>query len=344
MKTADFDYDLPRESIAQRPLADRAASRLLVLRRGGEGLEHRRFADLPEYLESGDALVINDTKVLPARLLGRRPTGGRVELLLLENTDGNDWTALARPGRAARAGDVIAVADGFTAEVLSVLPGGERLVRLRAADVAAAVALHGHVPLPPYIERDYEAAEDAPDRQRYQTVYADVPGAAAAPTAGLHFTPELLSQIEARGVRVVRLTLHVGRGTFEPIRAETLADHVMHAERCWLSPAAADTLNWAREVGGRIVAVGTTCVRTLETAVGESGLFRPFVGLAQLFITPGYRFRGVDVLLTNFHLPRSTVLVLTCAFGGREALLSAYAEAIREGYRFYSYGDAMLIL
>lgn len=344
MRASDFDYDLPRELIAQQPLADRASSRLLVLDREKDGVEHRRFPDLLDYLRPPDVLVINDTKVFPARLLGRRPTGGRVEILLLEDLGGGDWTALVRPARALRPGAVVHIADDLSAEVVAAADGGERVVRLHAEDVSAALERHGHVPLPPYIRRDWEKGEDDADRGRYQTVYAREVGAAAAPTAGLHFTDELLSAIEAKGIGVVRVTLHVGRGTFEPIRSEDVDAHRMHAERCFVGEEAAERINASRRAGGRIVAVGTTSVRVLETASGEDGLVRPFDGWADLFIKPGYVFRAVDVLLTNFHLPRSTVLVLACAFGGRERVLGAYREAIRERYRFYSYGDAMLIL
>jgi S-adenosylmethionine:tRNA ribosyltransferase-isomerase len=353
MLVSDFDYDLPPELIAQRPPERRGESRLLVIPRQGGPLQHRAFADLPGYLRPGDCLVLNDTKVLPARLIGRRATGGQVELLLLRPLGGGLWEALGKPARRLRVGERVSFGGGhaegptsvgpqaLTAEIVGVGDEGLRTVRLEhEGDLLPLLEQVGQMPLPPYIRREHPETED---RARYQTVYADRPGAVAAPTAGLHFTDELLGRIEAMGVTTARLTLHVGLGTFRPMAVERLADHVMHAEWYRVPPPAAATINQARQTGGRIVAVGTTVVRTLETVVGDTGLIGPGEGTTDLFITPGFQFRAVDALLTNFHLPRSSLLVLVSAFAGRERILEAYHEAIAHGYRFYSYGDATLI-
>jgi len=355
VRTADFDYELPPGSIAQAPPPRRSDARLLVLRRQGGGLEHRRFTDLPDLLAPGDLVVVNDTRVLPARLQARRPTGGRVELLLLhprdpaaEPTAAAEWVALARPARRVRLGQVLPLVEpgGTTpgdaaAEVVGLLGEGRVELVLRGVPAEGALALlrrFGQVPLPPYIHRSL------PDPERYQTVYARAAGSAAAPTAGLHFTAEVLAALQARGVQRTSVTLHVGLGTFRPVLAERAEEHRMHAEWCEVRPAAAEALARARARGGRVLAVGTTAVRTLESRVEPDGSVRPGSGWTDLYILPGRAFRAVDALLTNFHLPRSTLLMLVAAFGGREPVLAAYAEAVRSGYRFFSFGDAMLVL
>ena len=342
MKTSDFDYELPREFIAQYPADRRDESRLLVVRRDGGALEHRLFRDVGEYLEPGDVLVVNESEVIPARLLGRRSGGGRAEMFLLRDLADHRWEVLVRPGARIREGAELSFGDGqLMARVEEVLPDGKRVVSLSApGDVAAAAERLGAVPLPPYIDREPEPA----DSQRYQTVYARVPGAVAAPTAGLHFTEELLAELGAAGVATARLTLHVGIGTFRPVAVEDPADHRMENERFDVPVAAADEINEARDAGGKVIAVGTTSVRTLESVAGEDGHVEAGSGSTDLFIRPPCRFKCVDVLLTNFHLPKSTLLMLVSAFAGRERVLDAYAEAVRERYRFYSYGDAMLLL
>lgn len=335
---SDFDYDLPEGLIASRPAPARDESRLMVLHRSGEGIEHRVFRDVVDYVRPGDALVVNETKVFPARLLGRGPGGGKVELLLLRRVEGEVWEALGRPGRRLRDGAQVRVGDGdLTAEVVEVLPGGRRRVRLRGDDVESVLRRIGRVPLPPYLRRE-EAPED---RERYQTVYARTPGAVAAPTAGLHFTQDLLDRIRDRGVDLVPVLLHVGPGTFRPVTEEDPARHRMEAEYYEIGPDAAARIASARPRGGRVIAVGTTTVRALETAAAGGDASS---GWTEIFIHPPYTFRAVDILITNFHLPRSTLLMLVSAFAGREFVLQAYREAIERGYRFYSYGDAMLIL
>lgn len=342
MLTRDFDFDLPPESIAQQP-APRGESRLLVLDAEGAA-RHRRVRDLPRLLRPGDLLVLNDTRVIPARLWGRRAGGGegKIELLLTEKIGDRDWDALVKPGRRARPGTVIALdaeGSGLTAEVIEKDPSGRHRLRF-SEPVEPHLDRLGHVPLPPYIQRPDAAA----DRERYQTVYARSPGAIAAPTAGLHFSEELLREIAAAGVETATVTLHVGLGTFKPVTAERIEEHRMERERWELPEETAEAIRRTRERGGRVVAVGTTVVRTLESAAlsGEDEI-QGGGGATELFITPGFRFRVVDALLTNFHLPRSTLLMLVSAFAGKERVLAAYAEAIREGYRFYSYGDAMLV-
>jgi len=339
--TSDFDYELPAASIAQEA-APRGESRLLVLDREGPD-RHARVGDLPRLLHSGDLLVLNDTRVIPARLFGRRAgsigqTGGRMELLLIERLDELEWDALVKPGKRARPGTVIELDADLTAEVTDKREDGRHRLRF-SAPVEPHLDRLGHVPLPPYIHRP-----DTPeDRERYQTVYARSPGAVAAPTAGLHFTARLLEEIAAAGVAIARVTLHVGIGTFKPVTAERIEDHRMERERYEIGEEAATAIRHARE-RGRVVAVGTTVVRTLESAaLAGEGTVRPGAGATELFITPGFRFQVVDALLTNFHLPRSTLLMLVSAFAGRERVLAAYEEAVREGYRFYSYGDAMLV-
>ncbi|MGQ9523843.1 MAG: tRNA preQ1(34) S-adenosylmethionine ribosyltransferase-isomerase QueA [Armatimonadota bacterium] len=337
MLLSDFDYDLPQELIAQEPIYPRDASRMLVLRRTTGEVEHRTFQDLPDYLVPGDVLVLNDTKVYPARVYAQRRTGAKVELLLLRKLDERRWEALVSPGKRARSGERLLVGNG-SAEVLvgERTDAGGRVVEFDGGMTAEDVLRQfGRMPLPPYIKRDLE------DQQRYQTVYAREEGSVAAPTAGLHFTPELLYRIEAMGVKVVRITLHVGLDTFRPIHEECVEDHRMHSEEYSIAPEAAEAINSA---SGRVVAVGTTSVRALESAALQSGVVQPGRRSTRLFIMPGYQFRVVDALLTNFHLPKSTLIVLVSAFAGREKVLSAYREAIERRYRFYSFGDAMLIV
>lgn len=339
-RTADFDYDLPPELVASRPAPRRDASRLLVLRPDG-GFDDRRFPDLGDYLSPGDVLVLNDTRVFPARLTGRKPTGAGAEILLVRpRPEPDHWEALVRPGGKLKPGRVVDVAPGFRVHVVDSVPGGGRLVRLEGDDDPwRLIERHGRVPLPPYIDRE----ADAEDAERYQTVYAANRGSVAAPTAGLHFTTGLLDRIEESGVRLVRITLHVGIGTFRPVSADRPADHELHAERYVVSAPAAAALNERRAAGGRVWAVGTTSVRTLETVCDADGQFHAGEGWTDLFIRPGYEFRGVDALVTNFHLPRSSLLMLVAALAGRERVLAAYAHAIEQRYRFYSYGDAMVV-
>ncbi len=340
MKVDLFDYTLPPERIAARPVEPRDAARLLEVRSGG--LADRRFTDLPELLRPGDLLVFNDTRVIPARLRGRRGTAG-VEVTLHRDEGGGLWRVFARPARKLRPGDRVEFAADFAAEVVEKGERGEVTLRFDRSDAALRAALdrHGAMPLPPYIPRARGA--DPRDATDYQTVYARRDGAVAAPTAGLHFTPRLLDALTARGVGSAWLTLHVGAGTFLPVRAEDTRDHRMHAEWGQIDEAAARAIEETRAAGGRIVAVGTTSLRLLETAAGEDGRVAPFAGETALFITPGYRFRVVDLLITNFHLPRSTLFMLVCALAGVERMKNAYAHAIATGYRFYSYGDASLI-
>lgn len=339
-RASDYDYELPPDLVASRPAARRDGSRLLALEPGG-GLRDRAFPDLLDYLEPGDALVLNDTRVFPARLIGHKPTGAAAEVLLVRpRPEPGLWEALVRPGGKLKPGRVVDVAPDFRVIIEDSVAGGGRLVRLEGAgDPAELIERHGRVPLPPYIDRE----DDAEDRRRYQTVYATHRGSVAAPTAGLHFTTELLDRVRAAGVRLVRLTLHVGIGTFRPMSAERVEDHELHEEKYEVSEEAAADLNAARTDGGRIWAVGTTTVRTLETVVGPDGGYSPGAGWTGLFIRPPHEFHGVDALVTNFHLPRSSLLVLVSAFAGRERVLEAYRHAVRQRYRFYSYGDAMVI-
>ncbi|HIE04327.1 MAG TPA: tRNA preQ1(34) S-adenosylmethionine ribosyltransferase-isomerase QueA [Candidatus Latescibacteria bacterium] len=338
MKVDDFDYQLPEGLIAQHPVEPRDHARLMVLHRDSGTLEHRRFYELPRYLREGDVLVVNESKVFPARLLGRRPSGGRVELLLLRRLEGDLWEALARPGRRVRPGERLYFGGGeLTCEVVERRKDGKRVVKF-SGDLEA-IRRFGQVPLPPYIRRPPVPE----DEERYQTVYAKVEGSVAAPTAGLHFTEELLSKLREEGVKIVPVVLHVGPGTFRPVEGE-LSDHSMEQEYYEVTDKAAEVINEARGRGGRVVAVGTTSVRVLETVTDGEGRVRPGSGWTELFIYPPYRFKAVDVLITNFHLPRSTLLMLVAAFAGRRRVLEAYGEAVRLGYRFYSYGDAMLII
>jgi S-adenosylmethionine:tRNA ribosyltransferase-isomerase len=344
----DYAYDLPEDRIAQEPAARRDASRLLVLDRASGTVEHCAFVDLPELLDPGDLLVVNDTRVLAARLLGRKHGGGEAEVLLVERLDAvgtgeETWAALLR--RAPAVGGAIALGEGVVATVLA-REGPSGTVRLAAAggDLAASLARLGRVPLPPYVRRRPGDPRETADRERYQTVFARVPGAVAAPTAGLHFTPEVLERLRERGVERTAVTLHVGPGTFLPFRESTIADDVvLHEERFEVPEPAAEAIAAARGRGARVVAVGTTVARTLETAARAGGTVRAGQGRTRLFLRPGSRFAVVDALLTNFHLPRSSLLLLVCAFAGRDAVLAAYRQAVAEGYRFYSYGDAMLV-
>ncbi len=353
----DFDYELPRERIAQRPAPRRDESRLLVVDRASGSWRDARFAEIGDHLRPGDLLVVNETAVLPARLRARRADGAEVEILLVrpadrsnpEDVSGGEWEALAGPARKARPGERLellgrdgSLAEHSSVQVLEQLPSGGRRVRLRVpGDPREWIASHGHVPLPPYIDRPDEAL----DRERYQTVYARRPGAVAAPTAGLHFTSELLDRLAGRGIRRAAVTLHVGPGTFRPVTAERAEDHVMEQEWYRIGGETAREIGETREAGGRIVAVGTTTVRALESAArGWAGGPAASEGWTDLFLLPGAEFRVVDALLTNFHLPRSTLLLLVSAFAGRELVLEAYRHAVRAGYRFYSYGDAMLIV
>jgi S-adenosylmethionine:tRNA ribosyltransferase-isomerase len=343
---SDFDFELPEELIAQRPAAARDASRLLVVERASGRLVDTRFGEIGNWLEPNDLLVVNDTRVFPARLVGRRePSGGRVELFLVEESAGA-WEALARPAARVRPGDLVVFGEGddrLEADVVERRDGGRRLVRFRDPDrFWERLERWGQTPLPPYIRR--ESGDDARlDRERYQTVYARERGAIAAPTAGLHFTRELLDALEARGVRRTAVTLHVGYGTFQPVRVDVVEKHRVEPESYEIPRAAADAVAAARAAGGRVVAVGTTTTRALESAATTEGL-RVGRGVADLFIHPGYRFQTVDALVTNFHLPRSSLLMLVAALAGRELVLEAYRHAVRERYRFYSYGDAMLIV
>jgi len=337
MLTEDFDFHLPDSAIAQHP-APRGQSRLLVVDAEGSA-RHRVVADLPESLLPGDLLVVNDTRVLPARLFGqRRPGGGRIEVLLAEKQGQLRWDALVKPGRRARPGTVIDFEEGLSAEVESKGEDGRHGLCF-SQEVEPWLEQFGHIPLPPYIKRP----DDIADRQDYQTVFAENPGAIAAPTAGLHFTPELLERLVARGVECAAVTLHVGLGTFKPVKVTLVHEHRMDAERYAISPATAEAIRRTRDRDGRVVAVGTTVVRTLESAAAKDGMVGAGSGNTRLFITPGFRFRTVDALFTNFHLPCSTLLMLVSAFAGRQRVLAAYEEAVGEGYRFYSYGDAMLL-
>ena len=339
MKTHDFYYDLPQELIAQTPLEQRDASRLMVLNRQTGEISHRHFHDILDYLNPGDCLVMNDSRVLPARLLGHRPTGGMAEVLLLRDLGNKCWECLAKPGRKLQPGSTVIFGDGeLTATVRDVQEDGNRVVEFHYEGIFLEILERlGKMPLPPYIKAELA------DQERYQTVYSREVGSAAAPTAGLHFTKELLEEIRAKGVKTAFVTLHVGLGTFRPVKAEEITEHHMHSELCMMSAETADILNETRKNGGRIVCVGTTSCRTLESLVGEDGTFCAASRWTDIFIYPGYRFRAMDALITNFHLPESTLVMLVSAFAGREHVLHAYEEAVKERYRFFSFGDAMFI-
>ena len=340
LKTEDFWYDLPEELIAQTPLKQRDSSRLLMLDRKTGETYHCHFYDIYEYLQPGDCLVMNDSRVLPARLLGRRPSGGAVELLLLRDMGNKQWECLAKPGRKLQPGQEVIFGDGeLTATILSVLDDGNRLVEFHYEGIFLEVLERlGKMPLPPYIKAQLE------DQERYQTVYSREVGSAAAPTAGLHFTPDLMEKLRSKGVSIAFVTLHVGLGTFRPVKVENVLDHHMHSELCILPEETAAILNKTRAEGGRIICVGTTSCRTIESLARSDGTFAPGSKWTDIFIYPGYTFRAMDGLITNFHLPESTLVMLVSAFAGRENVLSAYGEAVREKYRFFSFGDAMLIL
>lgn len=340
LKTEAFDYELPESLVAQEPLTRRDDSRLLVLERNSGLLEHSCFRQLPRYLKKGDLLVLNDSRVFPARLLGKKERGGPVELFLLQQQENGDWQALCRPGKRAKPGAKLIFGDGeLVAEVRHVTAAGERIVRMHGKKpLTELVSALGKVPLPPYIKKELHDAE------RYQTVYARKSGSVAAPTAGLHFTEEVFNELSRHGIAWTYLTLHVGPGTFRPVKTEYVTQHSMHKERYTLEPAVADQINDVKNRGSRVVAVGTTCCRVLETQGDERGKVHGGEGETDLYITPGYHFKVVDALITNFHLPRSTLLMLVSALAGREETLQAYAEAVKEGYRFYSFGDAMLII
>ena len=344
MELSKFDYDLPSELIAQAPAPTREASRLLVIDRARGAFADHVFAELPELLRPGDCLVVNNSRVIPARVLARGAGGHAVELLLIERVDARRWRALVRPGRRCRVGVELAVghASGPRLRVVSVDADGPRVVERLGGTIEDLMHCYGVPPLPPYITRF--AAPTQEDRERYQTVYARTPGSVAAPTAGLHFTPDLLAALGRRGVEVHELTLHVGPGTFRPIKTEAIESHVLPPERVSIPASVADGVNRAKAEGRRVVAVGTTTTRALESASTASGRVQPLDDAARTYITPGYSFRAVDALLTNFHLPRSSLLVLVAALAGRELILKAYAHAVHAGYRFYSYGDATLIL
>jgi len=336
MKTSDFDYKLPEASIAQTPAEPRDSSRLLVLHRETGKLEHRIFRDVVEYLHAGDLLVLNQTRVIPARIYARKETGGRVELLLLRRRDELTWEALVG-GKGLRVGKPIKVEDGPQAHIMENLDGSERIIKF-SEPIEPYFSKVGNVPLPPYIH------EKLNDPERYQTVYALEPGSTAAPTAGLHFTPRLLEELKVKGVKIAYVTLHVGLDTFAPVKEADPQEHKIHSEWCQLPQETANILNQIRQNGGRVVAVGTTTVRTLESAtIGQNGIL-PYLGATSVFILPGYQFQIVNAMITNFHLPQSTLIMLVSAFAGRERILSTYETAIKKGYRFYSFGDAMIII
>ena len=335
----DFDYFLPEELIAQTPLSDRPSSRLLVLDKDSGGVSHRTFRDILDYIEEGDCLVLNDTKVLPARLLGTNKTGAAIEFLLLSQREGDVWEIIVRPGRKCTPGKVISFGDGkLTGEILEVLDNGNRIVRFSYDGIFNEILDElGEMPLPPYIH------EKLSDRDRYQTVYAKNEGSAAAPTAGLHFNEEFLEEIRARGIKTAFVTLHVGLGTFRPVKVDKIADHVMHKEFYWVNKECADIINETKKSGKKVICVGTTSTRVLESVADENGFIEPCSGETGIFIYPGYKFRCLDALITNFHLPKSTLIMLVSALAGKENIISAYDEAVKEKYRFFSFGDAMFI-
>ncbi len=339
MKTSDFMYELPERLIAQTPLERRDGSRLLVQDKTSGETEHRHFFDLPEYLRAGDCLVLNDSRVIPARLIGARPTGGAIEVVLLRDLGDNRWECLVRPGKKMRPGHSVVFGDGeLTGTVEEVTEGGNRIIRFAYEGIFLEILERlGRMPLPPYIK------EQLQDPERYQTVYSRHPGSAAAPTAGLHFTEKLLDDIRAMGVGVKFVTLHVGLGTFRPVKVEDIEDHEMHSEFCTVPGDTARAVNDTHAAGGRVIAVGTTSCRTLESFTGEDGLLRPESGWTNIFIYPGYRFKCIDGLITNFHLPGSTLMMLVSALAGREHIMEAYRQAIEREYRFFSFGDAMFI-
>jgi len=339
VKTSDFNFDLPEELIAQTPLKQRDASRLLTLDKVSGQTGHHHFYELADMLRPGDCLVMNNSRVLPARLIGHRETGGACEVLLLIDRGENVWECLVRPGRKLKPGAKVIFGDGeLTGEIVSEVEGGNRLVRFHYEGIFLEVLERlGRMPLPPYIKAELQESE------RYQTVYSKVSGSAAAPTAGLHFTPELLEKLEEKGVKLCYVTLHVGLGTFRPVKAENILEHEMHSEYCVIPQETADTINETKKNGGRVICVGTTSCRTIESWAGEDGIMRASAGWTNIFIYPGYKFKVLDALITNFHLPESTLIMLVSALAGREHVLAAYKEAVEEKYRFFSFGDAMFI-
>lgn len=341
LRKSDFYFDLPQELIAQDPLADRTASRLLVLHRQTGEVEHHTFREITDYLRPGDCLVLNNTKVIPARLMGvKEDTGAAIEVLLLKRRENDVWETLVKPGKKARPGTKLVFGDGcLRAEVLDVVEEGNRLVRFYYDGIfEEALDRLGEMPLPPYITHKLQ------DKNRYQTVYAKYEGSAAAPTAGLHFTQELLAKIEEMGVRIASVTLHVGLGTFRPVKADNILEHHMHSEHYQITREASDIINRTKKEGGRVICVGTTSCRTVESAADESGSVQPGCGDTEIFIYPGYQFKVLDCLITNFHLPESTLVMLVSALAGREHVLAAYQKAVEERYRFFSFGDAMFVI
>ena len=339
MKTSDFNFDLPEELIAQTPLERRDSSRLLTLDKATGQTAHHHFYDLADMLRPGDCLVMNDSRVLPARLIGHRETGGACEVLLLIDRGDSVWECLVRPGRKLKPGAKVIFGEGeLTGEIVAEVEGGNRLVRFHYEGIFLEVLERlGRMPLPPYIKAELQESE------RYQTVYSKVSGSAAAPTAGLHFTPELMAKLEEKGVKLCYVTLHVGLGTFRPVKAENILEHEMHSEYCVIPQETADTINETKKNGGRVICVGTTSCRTIESWAGEDGTMTARGGWTNIFIYPGYKFKVLDALITNFHLPESTLIMLVSALAGRENVLAAYEEAVRERYRFFSFGDAMFI-
>ena len=340
MKLSDFNYELPQELIAQDPLLKRSDSRLMVLNRATGGIEHRHFSDVIEYLNSGDCLVINDTKVIPARLIGvKEDTGASIEVLLLKRHDDKVWETLVKPGKKARVGARISFGEGkLVGEVIDIVEEGNRLIRFEYEGIFEEVLDElGQMPLPPYITHQLQ------DKDRYNTVYAAHSGSAAAPTAGLHFTPELLEEIRAKGVEIAPVTLHVGLGTFRPVKVDDVEKHHMHSEFYMITEESAQKINHAKEAGHRVICVGTTSCRTIESAADENGRLKECSGWTEIFIYPGYQFKILDALITNFHLPESTLIMLVSALAGKEHVMAAYEEAVKERYRFFSFGDAMFI-
>lgn len=341
MNIKEFDYYLPEELIAQDPLTDRSSSRLLTLDKNSGAFSHHVFRDIVDYLNPGDCLVLNNTKVIPARLMGEKEgTGAGIEVLLLKRKEDNVWETLVKPGKKARVGARISFGNGLlVGEVIDVVEEGNRLIRFEYGGIFEEILDQlGQMPLPPYITHHLE------DKNRYQTVYAKYDGSAAAPTAGLHFTPELLEQIKAKGVKIAEVTLHVGLGTFRPVKVENILDHHMHSEFYMVEEDQAALINETKKNGGRVICVGTTSCRTIESATGEDGILRAGSGWTEIFIYPGYRFKMLDALITNFHLPESTLLMLVSALAGRDHVMAAYEEAVKEKYRFFSFGDAMFII
>ena len=340
MKVSEFNYELPEELIAQTPIEKRDESRLMVLERKKQTIEHKVFKDIIDYLEPGDCLVRNNTKVLPARLYGKKETGAKVEFLLLNQIEGDIWESIVRPGNKLHVGTKVIFGDGLLeAEILEVMPGGTRKVEFHYKGIFNEILDQiGLMPLPPYIH------EELKENDRYQTVYAKYNGSAAAPTAGLHFTEELLKKIEEKGVKIANVTLHVGIGTFRPVKVEKIEEHEMHSEHFYIKQEDVDKINETKKQGKRVIAIGTTSCRVLETISDENGMVKPMEGDTQIFIYPGYKFKCLDGLVTNFHLPESTLIMLVSALAGRDYIMKAYNEAVKEKYRFFSFGDAMLII